>query len=152
MSGLRRSIAALVLVAVLGAAGVAFAVTGAQVVQMRRATFDEMAQVLQFAARNWRDSTAYPDIARAAGIIERDAKNLTSLFPAGTGPGDGYRTAALDSIWTDRPGFDQLVKQLAEQAAGMTSVNDTTSEGEIKQGLVGMIGTCKACHRDYRAN
>ncbi len=152
MSAFRRSMAALALLAALGAAGAAFALSGSQAVQMRRATFDEMAQVLQFAARNWRDSTAYPDIARAARIIERDAKNLSGLFPAGTGAGDGYRTAALDSIWTDRPGFDQLVKQLTEQAAGMTGVDGSTSEGEIKQGLVGMIGTCKACHRDYRAN
>jgi len=138
--------------AVILTAGAASALSGAEVVQMRRATFDEMAQVLQFAARNWRDPTAYPDIARAAGIIERDAKSLTDLFPAGTGAGDGYRTAALDAVWSDRQGFDQLASKLAEQAAGMMTVSDATSQDQIKEGLVGIIGTCKACHRDYRAN
>lgn len=152
MPGIRWPAALATVLAVVITAGAALAVSGAEVVQMRRAAFDEMAQVLQFAARNWREPSAYPDIARAARIIERDARSLTDLFPAGTGAGDGYRTAALDAVWSDRQGFDQLANRLAEQAASMTAVTDATSEGQIKEGLVGMIDTCKACHRDYRAN
>jgi cytochrome c556 len=152
MPGIRWPAAFAVVLAVVVAAGAAFAVSGAEVVQMRRAAFDEMAQVLQFAARKWREPSAYPDIARAARIIERDARSLTNLFPAGTGASDGYRTAALDAVWHDRQGFDQLANRLAEQAAGMTTVTSATSEGQVKEGLVGMIDTCKACHRDYRAN
>jgi len=152
MPGIRWPAALAAVLAVVITAGAALAVSGAEVVQMRRAAFDEMAQVLQFAARNWREPSAYPDIARAARIIERDARSLTDLFPAGTGAGDGYRTAALDAVWSDRQGFDQLANRLAEQAASMTAVTGDTSEGQIKEGLVGMIDTCKACHRDYRAN
>jgi cytochrome c556 len=152
MPGIRWPAAVAAALTVVVSAGAALAVSGAEAVQMRRAAFDEMAQVLRFAARNWQEPTAYPDIARAARIIERDARSLTNLFPAGSGAGDGYRTAALDSVWNDRSGFDQLASRLAEQAAGMTTVTDATSEGQIKQGLVGMINTCKACHRDYRAN
>ena len=139
-------------VMVIVAAGAAFGLNGAEIVQMRRAAFDEMAQVLQFAARNWRDPSAYPDIARAAHIIERNARGLANLFPAGTGAGDGYRTAALDAVWSDRAGFDQLANRLAEQAAGLATVTDATPEDQVKEGLTGIIRTCKACHRDYRAN
>jgi cytochrome c556 len=137
---------------VIIAAGTAFAISGAEVVQMRRAAFDEMAQALQYAARNWREPSAYPDIARAAHIIERDARSLTDLFPAGTRAGDGYRTATLDAVWSDRQGFDRLAARLAEQAAGMTTVTGATPQDQIKAGLAGMVDTCKACHRDYRAD
>ena len=152
MPGIHRPVALAAAFAVTIAAGAAAALSGTEVVQMRRATFDEMAQVLQFAARNWRDPSAYPDIARAARIIERDARGLANLFPAGTGASDGYRTAALDAVWSDRQGFDQLASRLAEQAAGMTTVTSDTGQDQIKEGLTGIIGTCKACHRDYRAN
>lgn len=152
MTGIRRPAALAAVFAIVLTAGAALAASGTEVVLMRRAAFDEMAQVLQFAARNWREPSAYPDIGRAARIIERDARSLTSLFPAGTGAGDGYRTAALDAVWSDRQGFDQLANKLAEQAAGMTAVNGATSEDQIKEGLVGIIDTCKTCHRDYRAN
>lgn len=152
MPGIRWPAALAAAITVIVAAGAAFALNGAEVVQMRRAAFDEMAQVLQFAARNWQEPSAYPDIARAARIIERDARSLTNLFPAGTGASDGYRTAALDAVWSDRQGFDQLANRLAEQAAGMTTVTNGTSQDQIKEGLVGIVSTCKACHRDYRAN
>jgi cytochrome c556 len=152
MPGIHRPIALAAAITIIVAAGAAFALSGAEVVQMRRAAFDEMAQVLQFAARNWREPSAYPDIARAARIIERDARSLGNLFPAGTGPSDGYRTAALDAVWSDRQGFDQLVSRLTEQAAGMTSVTTATAQDQVKEGLTGIIGTCRACHRDYRAN
>src|ERR1700690_1134211 len=108
MPGIHWPAALAAAITVIVAAGAAFALNGAEVVQMRRAAFDEMAQVLQFAARNWQEPSAYPDIARAARIIERDARSLTDLFPAGTGASDGYRTAALDAVWSDRQGFDQL--------------------------------------------
>jgi len=152
MPGVHRPIALAAAIVVIISAGAASALSGAEVVQMRRAAFDEMAQVLQFAARNWRDPSAYADIARAARIIERDARSLANLFPADTGAGDGYRTAALDTVWSDREGFDQLASRLAEQAAGMTTVTSGTAQDQIKEGLAGIIGTCKACHRDYRAN
>jgi len=152
MPGIHRPIALAAAITVIIAAGAASALSGREVVQMRRAAFDEMAQVLQFAARNWREPGAYPDIARAARIIERDARGLPDLFPAGTGPSDGYRTAALDAVWSDRQGFDQLAGRLADQAAGLATVTSATAEDQIKEGLTGIISTCKACHRDYRAN
>ena len=140
--------AALILAA---AAGTALAVTGAQFVQMRRAQFGEMSDALKYAAVRWQDPAAYGEVVQGARVIQRDAKNLLELFPEGTSSSDGVRTAALDSIWSERPGFDRLVNRLADEAGRLATITETTSSGDVRQQLVAIIGTCKACHRDYRA-
>jgi cytochrome c556 len=132
-------------------AGMALAATGAQFVQVRRGLFGEMSGALKFAADRWEDPTAYGDVAQSALVIQRDAKNLLKLFPKGTSASDGLRTAALDSVWSERPGFDRLVNQLADQAGGLAGITQTTSSSDVRQQLVAIIATCKACHRDYRA-
>ncbi len=133
------------------AAGAALAATGAQFVQVRRGLFGEMSDALKYAADRWRDPTAYGAVAQSAFVIQRDAKNLLNLFPKGTSASDGLRTAALDSIWSERPGFDRLVNQLADEAGGLASITGTTPSRDVRQQLVAIIATCKACHRDYRA-
>src|ERR1700745_932823 len=87
--GQARGAAAL---AVLPAAGAAFAMTGAEVVQTRRSVFGEMTSALKYIAGHWDDTASYGDLAQAAAVIERDAKNLPKLFPAGTSESDGLRT------------------------------------------------------------
>ena len=56
MPGIHRPIALAAAITAIVAAGAAFALSGGEIVQMRRAAFDEMAQVLQFAARSWRNA------------------------------------------------------------------------------------------------
>jgi cytochrome c556 len=150
MGVVRRSIAVAGLVCML-AAGAAFAMTSGEVVQARRAQFGEMSAWLKAAADRWQDPSRYFEVARAGSVIQQDAKRLLQLFPDGTAPGDGVRTAALDSVWSDRAGFDRLVNQLADQAAQLAGVTQSSSSDEVRQRLVDIIGTCKACHRDYRA-
>ncbi len=79
--------------------------TGAEVVQTRRSVFGEMTSALKYIAGHWDDSASYGDLAQAAAVIERDAKNLPKLFPAGTSESDGLRTAASDAIWTGSGGL-----------------------------------------------
>jgi cytochrome c556 len=133
------------------AAGVALAATGAQFVQVRRGIFGEMSDALKYAADRWQDPATYGAVARSALVIQRDARNLLMLFPKGTSASDGLRTAALDSIWSERPGFDRLVNQLADEAGGLAAITQTTPSGDVRQQLTAIIATCKACHRDYRA-
>ena len=134
-----------------GRYGRLLAATGAQFVQVRRGLFGEMSGALKFAAERWKDPTAYGDLAQSALVIQRDARDLLKLFPKGTSASDGLRTAALDTIWSERPGFERLVNQLADEAAGLATITQTTPSSDVRQQLVVIIGTCKACHRDYRA-
>jgi cytochrome c556 len=132
-------------------AGTALAATGAQFVQARRGLFGEMSDALKFAADRWRDPAAYGDVAQSALVIRRDALNVVQLFPDGTSANDGFRTAALDSVWSERPGFNRLAKQLAQQAGGLATITSATPTSDVRQQLAAIIATCKACHRDYRA-
>jgi cytochrome c556 len=138
--------------AVLLTAGAAFAMTGAEVVQTRRSVFGEMTSALKYIAGHWDDSASYGDLAQAAAVIERDAKNLPKLFPAGTSESDGLRTAASDAIWTDRAGFDQLASQLAAQAAKLARTTAASDSAQVKSEIKVVVATCKSCHRDYRSN
>ncbi len=138
--------------AVLLTTGAAFAMTGAEVVQTRRSVFGEMTSALKYIAGHWDDSASYGDLAQAAAVIERDAKNLPKLFPAGTSESDGLRTAASDAIWTDRVGFDQLAGQLAAQAAKLARTTAASDSAQVKSEIKVVVATCKSCHRDYRSN
>lgn len=133
------------------AAGAALAATGAQFVQVRRGLFGEMSDALRFAADLWRDPAAYGDVAQSATIIRRDAMNMSKLFPQGSSASDGLRTAALDSVWSERAGFERLANQLADEAGGLAAITRATPSSEVRQQLVAIVATCKACHRDYRA-
>jgi cytochrome c556 len=148
----RRAASAVALLAAALGAGTALAMTGAEIVQTRRSVFGEMTDALKFMANHWEDAESYGDVARAAAVIERDAKVLPKLFPAGTSQSDGLRTAAADSIWTDRAGFDRLAGQLAAEVAKLAATTATTGSAEVKHNIQVVIATCKSCHRDYRSN
>ena len=146
-----RSIASVAAVlSVLLGAGASVAVTAGEVVQTRRFLFDEMADALVYITNHWDDSGSYGNLAQAATIIERNAKSLPKLFPAGTSQSDGLRTAASDAIWTDQAGFNRLSNLLAEQAAKLTQTTPSTDSAQVKSEVKEVITTCKSCHRDYR--
>lgn len=136
--------------AILLGAGAPLAMTAGEMVQTRRALFDQMTEAMKYIINHWDDSANYGNVAQAAALIERDAKTLPKLFPAGTSPSDGLRTAASAAIWTDRQGFDQLANQLAGQAAGMAQTTASTDSAQLKGQIKNVITTCKSCHRDYR--
>lgn len=150
MRQLRSSASVVAVLGVLLGAGASLAVTGGEVVQTRRSVFDQMTDALKYIANHWDDSASYDNLAQAAAVIERDAKTLPKLFPAGTSQSDGLRTAASDAIWTDRAGFDRLTNLLGAQAAKLAQTTASTDSAQVKSEIKVVIATCKSCHRDYR--
>ncbi len=146
-----RRLGATALICLAVAAGPALAATGAEFVKLRRQLFGQMSDALKYAANLWQDPASYSEVAQSARVIQLDVKYLRDLFPQGTSPGDGVRTAALDSVWRKRPGFDRLINQLADQAGGLATITEATPSSDVRQQLGAIIGTCKACHRDYRS-
>ena len=138
--------------AVLLGAGASLATTSVEMVQTRRSVFGEMTSALKYIANHWDDSASYRNLAQAAAVIERDARSLPKLFPAGTSESDGLRTAASDAIWTDRAGFDHLAGQLATQAAKLATTTASTDSARVRSEIKAVVATCKSCHRDYRSN
>ena len=132
--------------------GFSWAMTASDVVRTRRAVFGQMTNALKFAANHWDDSASYDSLARAGALIQRDAKDLLILFPAGTGTRDGLDTAASDSIWTDRAGFESLVRQLADEAGKLAATTPSTDSAAVRKEIKTVAATCRSCHRDYRSN
>ena len=132
--------------------GFSWAMTATDVVRTRRAVFGQMTNALKFAANHWDDSASYDSLAKAGALIQRDAKDLLILFPAGTGTRDGLDTAASDSIWTDRAGFESLVRQLADEAGKLAATTPSTDSAEVRKEIKTVAATCRSCHRDYRSN
>ena len=132
--------------------GFSWAMTATDVVRTRRAVFGQMTNALKFAANHSDDSASYDSLARAGALIQRDAKDLLILFPAGTGTRDGLDTAASDSIWTDRAGFESLVRQLADEAGKLAATTPSTDSAEVRKEIKTVAATCRSCHRDYRSN
>ena len=132
--------------------GFSWAMTATDVVRTRRAVFGQMTNALKFAANHWDDSASYDSLAKAGALIERDAKDLLILFPAGTATRDGLDTAASDAIWTDRAGFESLARQLADEASKLAATTPSTDSAEVRKEIKTVAATCRSCHRDYRSN
>jgi len=151
MTGRKWSSAIAVVLAVALASATAVAINGADFVQSRRVQFDEMSAAARYSADHWRDPATYPRIAEAGRVIQKDAMSLYKLFPEGSAPKDGVRTAALNSVWDDRPGFDRLVKQLADTAGQLARITPASPQDEVYKQVAAVVGACKECHRSYRA-
>jgi cytochrome c556 len=95
-----------------------------------------------------------PDIARirtAANVINRTAGQITTWFPAGSGPGPGVRTAARPEIWTNSGDFNTAMTAFRNQAPRLKAAADSGDIARIRTefGATGL--TCRNCHVPFRA-
>lgn len=94
-----------------------------------------------------------PDMAAiqaAAGTINGFAPKVASWFPAGSGPDDGIKTEALQTIWTKPAEFQQASTRFADEAAKFATVTQTGDKAAIGAGMKALGGTCKDCHDKFR--
>lgn len=121
-------------------------------IAQRQAGFKAMGAAMKVIGDQLKtDAPSKAAMARAAQTISTNARAQARLFPAGSGPGAGFRMAALASIWTDRATFDaQMARLVVESGQLVTTVNggDATA---IRAQLRATGGTCSACHRQFRA-
>lgn len=88
--------------------------------------------------------------AFAAKALARWAHTLPSLFPAGTGKASGVSTKALDTVWSDRAGFEQRAADYAAAADKLAQL----AQANDKAGFAAQWGVvrqaCSSCHDKYR--
>ncbi|MDO8411846.1 MAG: cytochrome c [Phenylobacterium sp.] len=94
-----------------------------------------------------------PDMAQIAPAAERMhelAQQIPNWFPAGSGPQDGVKTDALETVWTNPEGFaaaqQRLVAATAELQQLAAAGDATALEAHVK--VVG--ASCGGCHDDFR--
>jgi cytochrome c556 len=91
---------------------------------------------------------------------ETAAKNAQRLAQIATFIGDAYpdiskegKTRALPAVWTNRAGFDALVKDLVTHTKNLSDVveNSSSAGDELKAAVAAVGNDCKSCHDKFRS-
>jgi cytochrome c556 len=98
-----------------------------------------------------KDSPDFALIAAKAGDINKRARKITGLFPAGTSNADGFKTAALPAIWSKPAGFKAAAKRLVDESAKLASLAGKRDKQAVAAQAMKMGGACKGCHDQFRA-
>lgn len=88
--------------------------------------------------------------AFAARALARWSKTLPSMFPAGTGKASGTPTKALDTIWSDRAGFDARAAAYGDAAARLAQLAEANDKPGFAAQWQVVKQTCSGCHDVYR--
>ncbi|MEO6717053.1 MAG: cytochrome c [Novosphingobium sp.] len=94
-----------------------------------------------------------PDIGKiqaAAATINGFAPKVETWFPAGSGPADGLKTDALQTVWTKPDQFKQATAKFVEEAAKFQALAQAGNVGALGEGMKGLGGACKNCHDQFR--
>jgi cytochrome c556 len=94
-----------------------------------------------------------PDVAKiqaAAATINGLAPKVETWFPAGSGPADGLKTEALQTVWTKPDQFKLATAKFVEEAAKFQALAQAGNVGALGEGMKGLGGSCKNCHDQFR--
>jgi cytochrome c556 len=148
--GLRLGAAAAGVVALLGVAVIAEAQNAPAQINQRQevmkangAAAKTLTQMVR-GEQPWNQQAAH----QAAMTLNNNSKQIPTLFPPGTGPEAGVKTAALPAIWQNKTDFDAKAKALEEESAKLMAAND---EAAVKAQFQNVGKTCGGCHENYRA-
>jgi cytochrome c556 len=89
-------------------------------------------------------------LAAPAATMVAQAKLLTTLFPAGTGP-DKVKTHALPTVWSQNAEFKGLQAKLVAENGKLQQAVASGSIDAVKAQIPQVGGTCKSCHDKFRA-
>jgi cytochrome c556 len=81
--------------------------------------------------------------------LAASAKQIPSIFPAGSGPGPD--TKALDTVWSDRAGFEKSAAAMGSAAEKMSAAAKSGDKASPAEQFQATGQTCGACHNSYRA-
>jgi cytochrome c556 len=117
----------------------------------RHESFEQMGDAFKVVADAMKQDA--PDMAAiqsAAGKINALAPKLPEWFPAGSGPDDGIRTEALQTVWTKPEEFRQAAQKFADEAAKFDAAAKTGDKAAVGAAMQSLGGSCKGCHEKFR--
>ena len=87
-------------------------------------------------------------VAETATAMARWARNLPTLFPAGTET--LHNTKALPTVWSDHAGFVKAANDLADAADKLGAMAKAGDAAGMADQVKVVGAACGACHRTYR--
>ncbi len=130
----------------LGVAALMAAPAPADPAKARHQAMEQIGDAMKMLATMAKGQLAFdPKLVRdQATIVSERLEQAAQLFPPGSDAGE---THARPEIWSDRPGFDNAMKDAQAAAAALQSVQD---EAAFRPALGRLGQSCNACHDKYR--
>lgn len=97
-----------------------------------------------------KDAPDFAVISAQAGEINTLAQKIETLFPAGTGMGDGHDTEALPAIWEKPEEFKAAGQKLIDESASLMTLASGGDKAAVGAQAMAMGGACKGCHDNFR--
>lgn len=92
-----------------------------------------------------------PQVRQAAAQIGGMARQRQyTLFPNGSGPRPGVKTAAKPDVWTRARDFRAAQDAFARQAGVFQAAVNGGNAGVIRSEMRKLGATCKSCHDNFR--
>lgn len=138
-----------VVIASVLAAGLGAAFAQSNAIEQRKKTFKEWGGAAGAIGKMLRGEEAFALAPVQAGLktIQSTAKAQIALFPADSKTGGD--TKALPAIWDNKAKFDAMfVKLEADTTAALAAIKD---EASFKAEMPKVVGSCGACHKEFRA-
>jgi cytochrome c556 len=132
-------------------AGVAQAQSVKDVIESRQANYKKTGANAQAIKKALDTGTDLKAVAVNAQEIADWATKIPTVFPVGSGPESGIKTAALATIWQDKPDFEKKAAGLHDAAMKLVVALNTGDKAAVAPAFQAMGGTCGACHQTYRA-
>jgi cytochrome c556 len=95
----------------------------------------------------WNPSAVIPALEK---LVET-AANTPAMFPRGSGPESGVKTAALGAVWERWAEFEAASKAQGDAARAMLDAARANDEARFKSGFAALGRSCGGCHEPFRA-
>ena len=141
---------AFALAALIGS-GAALAIDPAAAIKERQEFYKDLGKNTKGLSEELKKSDAsVADVQKFAAAIDAAAPKIPALFPAGTGPEAGVKTAAKAEIWQKNDDFKKDADKLATAARALDAAAKTGDLAAVKAALPQVGEACKGCHEEYR--
>jgi cytochrome c556 len=97
--------------------------------------------------------TSAPDAAKikeAAAKVKKHSAEISTWFPAGSGPEAGVETAAKPEIWKDAADFTAKGNAFVAEADKLATVADSGDVEGVRNQVRAVGKSCGGCHERYR--
>lgn len=124
---------------------------GADPVKSRVESYRELGAAFKNVNDELRKASPQPYIIQlSAKQIRGTAQAQYGLFPNGSGPRPGIKTAAKAEIWTEPAKFKAAQDAFNVQAQAFARVAQSGDAAKIRVQVKALGQTCAACHKVYR--
>ena len=149
---MKRQFGLAVALAALIGSGAALAIDPAAAIKDRQDFYKDLGKSTKGLQEELKKPDASPaELQRLAAAIDAAAPRISALFPAGTGPETGIKTAAKAEIWQKNDVFQKDTGNLVTAAKALDAAAKTGDVAAVKAAAQQLGEACKGCHEEFRA-